>query len=77
MTQNNWKKHMYLVAIPSGELFEEAVRIQKLLSDSLNIYKETPPTIHITISTVKMLEKEELRIFNRCIKQVVANFNPI
>ena len=38
MEHSNWKKYMYLVAIPSGDLFEEAVRIQKVLSDSLGIY---------------------------------------
>ena len=78
MKDYDWKKHMYLVAIPSGELFEEAVRIQKLLSDSLKVYKEASPPIHITISTVKMLEKkEELMIFDRCVKNVLADYNPI
>ena len=77
MEHSNWKKYMYLVAIPSGELFEEAIRIQKILSDSLGIYKETPPSVHITISAVKMLKKEELEAFNRCVKNVLTDFSPI
>lgn len=77
MVQNHWKKCMYLVAIPTGELLEEAVRIQKLLSDSLQIYKEVLPSIHITITTVKMLEKEELKLFDRCVRNILTEFNPI
>lgn len=77
MEHSNWKKHMYLVAIPSGDLFEEAVRIQKLLSDSLGIYKEMLPSIHITISMVKMLEKEEFEAFNRCVKNALSDFSSI
>ena len=77
MERSNWKKYMYLVAIPSGELLEEAVRIQKVLSDSLGIYKETPPSVHITISTVKMLEQEKLEAFNGCVKSVLTDFTPI
>ena len=68
---------MYLVAIPSGELFEEAVRIQKTLSDSLGVYKKIPSPTHLTISAVKILEKEELVVFDRCIENVLVDFSPI
>ena len=77
MTYSSWKDYMYLVAIPSGDLFVEALRIQKLLSNSWENYKNSPPIIHITICTVKEVHKEQIEMFNRCVQQALDGFETL
>ncbi|MEW6623192.1 MAG: 2'-5' RNA ligase family protein [Bacillota bacterium] len=77
MSECKWDEFWYLVAVPKGELFSEAVRIQKVLSDSLHIYKKTPPLIHITISAVKQLGKGELTEFSALVHEALSSYNTI
>gem|GEM_PF-4980963 len=74
---NNWRDYMYLVAIPSGDLYEEAFRIQRLLSNSWEVYQNLPPTIHITITTVKRIHQEQIEVFSKCVQQVLDGFDSI
>lgn len=68
---------MYLVATPTGDLLKEASRIQGLLSDSWEFYQNSPPTLHITISTVKKIHDEELDVFSKSVQLVLDDFESI
>ncbi len=73
--ENKWDKYWYLVAIPTGEIYDEAVRIQNLLIESLNMFIKAPPKIHITITPINRLETCNIANLEKIINGVLRNSN--
>lgn len=77
MSQTNWADYWYLVAIPSGQLFTEAQRIQYILAENLKVYADSPPPIHITICKIKPLSQAQLHVFSKQVQDILTDFHPI
>lgn len=78
MSQGNWMDYWYLVAVPTGNLLSEAERIQKILTDSLQVYStgESPP-IHITLCKLTPVEDDRLSKLLASLTQVAEQLAPI
>lgn len=73
----NWNDYWYLVAVPTGEIFEESIRIQKILSEGLNLYFDSViPQIHITITPIQILAPDKVTHLKKVIKETLIDFKP-
>ncbi len=66
----------YLVAIPQGELLQEAARLQREVSNRYCMYDEPYPALHVTVGTVYPENAEQLQQASYIMKRTLRCFAP-